>query len=197
MHNDSNTKLSRATKFMVMYPAVYVILTLPIAVGRMVAMAGVRMPDLFFCIAGSFLTSCGWIDAVLYTLTRRVFVGADISSHHYNRTVTATTTNAVRPGDDEIGMKSMNKDVSARTVTIVGGANRMSRMVDPRSRTRLQRSKGNHPDPLGANSATGSQDSIIKPGPNVIGIVTETNIQVESARESDEITHSQKSFEDV
>jgi hypothetical protein len=39
VHNDV-TKLARATKFMIMYPAVYVLLTLPIAVGRMVAMTG-------------------------------------------------------------------------------------------------------------------------------------------------------------
>ncbi|KAF2691736.1 hypothetical protein K458DRAFT_4852 [Lentithecium fluviatile CBS 122367] len=189
INNDSTNKLSRATKFMVMYPAVYVILTLPIAVGRMVAMAGVDMPDLFFCIAGSFLTSCGWIDAVLYTLTRRIFIGSDISGHHYNRTVTAITTNAARPGDEDIGMKSLNKDMGARTVTIVGGANRISRIVDPRTRSKLQRSRS-HPNPLGESSPTGSQDSIMKPAPNCIGIVTETNIQVESARDSgSEITH--------
>lgn len=182
--NNDTSKLSRATKFMIMYPAVYVILTLPIALGRMVTMAGVKMPDVFFCIAGSFLTSCGWIDALLYTLTRRVFVGGDISSHHYNRTTAATTVNAARPGDD-YGLQSINKEMgNARTVTIVGGSNRISRMVD-QSRTHRSQRNRRHPDPLGEHSLTGSQDSIVKPAPNVIGIVTETNIQVESASESD------------
>jgi hypothetical protein len=156
----------------------------------MVAMAGVKMPDLFFCIAGSFLTSCGWIDALLYTLTRRVFVGSDISGHHYNRTVTAINTNAARPGDDDIKMSTLNKEMGARTVTIVGGANRISRMVDSRSRSKLQRSKSYRPNPLDENSLTGSQDSIVKPAPNVIGIVTETNIHVETMHDSgSEITH--------
>lgn len=160
-----------------MYPAVYVILTLPIAVGRMVTMAGVEMPDLFFCIAGSFLTSCGWIDALLYALTRRVLVGGDISGHHYNRT---TASNVARPGD-HYGLQSMDKEMgAARTVTIVGGSNRISRMVDHSRGRKSHRVKG-HPETLAENSLSGSQDSIMKPGPNSIGIVTETNIQVESA----------------
>ena len=148
------------------------------------ALAGVAMPDAFFCIAGSLLTSCGWIDAVLYTLTRRVFAGSDISGHHYNRTVTAINTNAARPGDDEINMPALNKEMGGRTVTIVGGANRISRLVDPRSRSKLQRSKSQRPGPFGESSPTGSQDSIMKPGSNVIGIVTETNIQVETMHDS-------------
>lgn len=201
MNNDTS-KLSRATKFMVMYPAVYVVLTLPIALGRMVTMGGVKMPDLFFCIAGSFLTSCGWMDALLYTLTRRVFVGSDISNrsishahHPYNRTknVTAITTNAVRPGDDAFDLRSMdNKEVGAgpgagRTVTIVGGSTRIGRIVDQTRGTQKyhSRARRNQSDTLHETSLTGSQDSIMKPGPNAIGIVTETNIQVESVRDSD------------
>lgn len=184
MHNDTS-KLSRATRFMVLYPAAYVILTFPIALGRMITMAGVDMPDIFFCIAGAFLASCGWIDAVLYTLTRRVFIGGDISSHHYNRTVTAISMNASRPGDDtHFGLQSMNKEVgTARTVTIVGGSNRMSRIVDHSRGRKGARGRGLE-DTLRETSPTGSQDSIMKPGPNVIGITTETNIQVESASES-------------
>ncbi|KAH7127115.1 G protein-coupled glucose receptor regulating Gpa2-domain-containing protein [Dendryphion nanum] len=182
--NNDTTKLSRATKFMIMYPAVYVILTLPIAVGRMVAMTGRQLPDVFFCIAGTLLTSCGWIDALLYALTRRILVSNELSNHHgtYNQNVTAITGNATRPGDD-YGMQSLAKDEgtgAARTVTIVGGAgNRISRLVDHRRGRSIIREKRNHPDPLRENSPTGSQDSIIKP--NVIGIVTETNIKVETA----------------
>ncbi|KAJ4286104.1 hypothetical protein N0V90_013453 [Kalmusia sp. IMI 367209] len=178
--NNDTTKLSRATKFMIMYPAVYVVLTLPIAIGRMVTMAGVKLPDLFFCIAGSFLTSCGWVDALLYTLTRRVFVNGDISGHAYNRTtVTAINTNAARPGDD-YGLTTINKE-TGRSVTIVGGSNRISRMVDKRSRAR------GHPNGLTEHSPSGSTDSIIKPmgGANGIAIVTETSVQVESALQSD------------
>ncbi|KAF1975385.1 hypothetical protein BU23DRAFT_529854 [Bimuria novae-zelandiae CBS 107.79] len=177
--NNDTTKLSRATRFMIMYPATYVILTLPIAIGRMVSMAGVELPEVFFCIAGSFLTSCGWVDALLYTLTRRVFVNGDLSGHCYNRTTT-TAINAARPGDD-YGLATINKEVG-RTVTIVGGTNRLSRlgMVD-------KKRKG-HPGSLTEHSASGSQDSIIKPvgAGRGIAIVTETNIHVESAAGSDD-----------
>ncbi|KAF9735242.1 hypothetical protein PMIN06_000673 [Paraphaeosphaeria minitans] len=177
--NNDTSKLSRATKFMVLYPAVYVFLTMPIAIGRMVSMAGVQLPDTFFCIAGAFLTSCGWVDALLYTMTRRVFVNSEISSHAYNRTTNTGGNNVARVGDD-YGLHTMNKEVG-RTVTIVGGTNRLSRMGDKK-----RRGHGG----LTEHSASGSQDSIMKPiaGTSGIAIVTETNIQVESAsaRDSDE-----------
>jgi hypothetical protein len=154
---------------------------MPIAIGRMVSMAGVDLPDTFFCVAGAFLTSCGWVDALLYALTRRVFVNSEISGHAYNRTTnTEGNINVARPGDD-YGMHTINKEVG-RTITIVGGTNRLSRMVDKKRR--------GHPNGLTEHSASGSQDSIMKPiaGTNGIAIVTETNIQVESAsaRDSDE-----------
>jgi hypothetical protein len=170
-----------------MYPAVYIILTLPIAVGRMVAMTGQQMPDLFFIVAGSLLTSCGWIDALLYTLTRRVLVSGDLNTGQYNRSVTATLTNAARPGDDDhYGLQSMsNKEAltsTARTVTIVGGSNRLSRIIDHRcGRSHAMRSRQDdtlHEDD--SPTRTGSQDSIMHQG-NGINIITETNIQVETA----------------
>lgn len=186
MHNDTS-KLTRATKFMIMYPAVYVLLTLPIAVGRMVAMAGESLPDAFFVVAGTLLTSCGWLDALLYTLTRRVIISNELSTGGrgtYSQNVTVMTNNGTRPGDD-VDLRSMNnkENATTRTVTIVGGSKRMSRIVG-RGRSHI-REKHNHPDPLRENSPTGSQDSIIKPGPNAIEIVTETNIRVESTRRPD------------
>ncbi len=105
------TKFSRATKFMVLYPLVYIILTLPIAVGRMIAMTGTNLPDIFLCIAGSFLTSCGWLDAIMYTLTRRVFTDGDSSSVQYgrSRTSTAITTSTRCPSDvDQYDMHTMS-----------------------------------------------------------------------------------------
>jgi hypothetical protein len=181
--NDT-TKLSRATKFMVLYPAVYVILTLPIAVGRMVAMTGTAMPDVFFCIAGSLLTSCGWIDALLYALTRRILVTNEISTAQYNHTVvTAITTNAARPGDcEDYGLMTIDKEnIPARSVTIVGGTNRLSRIVDHRvGRSQTRRMQV---DSLREDSPTGSQDSIIKTMPlqDGIKVQVETNIHIETA----------------
>ncbi|XP_014551585.1 hypothetical protein COCVIDRAFT_30909 [Bipolaris victoriae FI3] len=188
MANDTS-KLSRATKFMVMYPAVYVILTLPIAVGRMVAMTGQPMPDLFFVVSGCLLTSCGWIDALLYALTRRVLVSGDLSTGQYNRTATITLTNNVRPGDTErYGLQSMNsKEPSATscTITITGGNGRLSSIVEHhRTRSYMTRSRHDATDYDDENvTRTGSQDSIMKPlqSPNGINIMTETSVQVEPA----------------
>ncbi|KAH4005648.1 hypothetical protein HBH70_001620 [Parastagonospora nodorum] len=184
--NDTS-KLTRATKFMVLYPIAYLALTLPIAVGRMVAMGGETLPDTFFVVAGSLLTSCGWVDAVLYALTRRVLVNNELSTGQYAHTVNATMTNPARPGDDQnYGLTSISTKepitATARTVTIVGGSNRLSRIVDPRRGRGTLRSK--HHDSFAETSPTrsGSQDSIIKPmRQNEINIVTETNIHVETA----------------
>ncbi|KAF2741406.1 hypothetical protein EJ04DRAFT_3420 [Polyplosphaeria fusca] len=182
MHNDT-TKLSRATKFMVMYPAVYVVLTLPIAVGRMIAMTGKKLPDEFFCVAGTLLTSCGWIDALLYTLTRRVLVSNQLSSHHtYSNHIETVTNNPARPGDD-FGLQSMSKEVgTARTVTIIGGSNRKSRLINTAG---FRAAAGRNKSPARkTHSPTESQDSMMKSS-NAIGIVTETNIQVETRHADD------------
>ncbi|KAH7406148.1 G protein-coupled glucose receptor regulating Gpa2-domain-containing protein [Phaeosphaeria sp. MPI-PUGE-AT-0046c] len=185
MNNDTS-KLTRATKFMIMYPIAYLALTFPIAVGRMIAMSGKKLPDTFFIVAGSLLTSCGWIDALLYTLTRRILVNGDLSTGQYNRTVNATLTNAARPGDAQnYGLSSMpSKEPitsTARTVTIVGGSNRISRLVDHRRGRNTMRSKHHESMVESSPTRTGSQDSIIKPlRHDGINIITETNIQVES-----------------
>jgi hypothetical protein len=79
MNNDTS-KLIRATKFMILYPIAYLALTFPIAVGRMAVMGGKKLPDSFFLVAGALLTSCGWVDALLYALTRRVLVNNELST---------------------------------------------------------------------------------------------------------------------
>lgn len=64
----------RAAKYMIIYPAVYVVCTLPLAGGRMAAMGGIRVPYWYYCFAGAMITSCGWLDVVLYAITRRVLI---------------------------------------------------------------------------------------------------------------------------
>ncbi|SMR62190.1 unnamed protein product [Zymoseptoria tritici ST99CH_1A5] len=74
--NSSNARtvkaLNRITMNMVLYPFAYVLLTLPLSAGRMWSMSrnGQNPSDLFLVIAGSLMTSCGWVDSLLYTLTR-------------------------------------------------------------------------------------------------------------------------------
>ena len=88
VHRSAGNKerLSQAARYMILYPIIYIVLTLPIASGRMAAMAGNKLPVAFYGVAGSFLTSCGWLDTLLYTLTRRVFIKSE-------RPMTGVSTN--------------------------------------------------------------------------------------------------------
>ncbi|KAF2207345.1 hypothetical protein CERZMDRAFT_7712, partial [Cercospora zeae-maydis SCOH1-5] len=65
--------VNRIAILMMLYPFAYVVLTLPVSAGRMWTMAhnGRSTSHAYASLAGSLLTSCGWIDALLYTLTRR------------------------------------------------------------------------------------------------------------------------------
>lgn len=66
--------IKRAAKYMIIYPVTYVLCTLPLAGGRMAAMTGVRVPYWYFCLSGAAITSCGWIDVLIYAATRRALI---------------------------------------------------------------------------------------------------------------------------
>lgn len=59
---------------MIIFPVVYVCCTLPLAAGRMAAMTGMVIPYWWYCVAGAAITSNGWLDVMLYVMTRRVLV---------------------------------------------------------------------------------------------------------------------------
>lgn len=62
---------------MVVYPAIYVICTLPLASARMAAMTG-NPPSLArLCLSGAMITSNGWLDVLLYACTRRIMIFSD------------------------------------------------------------------------------------------------------------------------
>lgn len=65
--------VNRITKLMTLYPCIYVLLTLPLSAGRMWSMSHNSKPysDEYALVAGAMITSCGWVDTLLYTLTRR------------------------------------------------------------------------------------------------------------------------------
>jgi hypothetical protein len=64
--------VNRITTLMMLYPLVYVVLTLPLSAARMWSMArnGKSPSNVTNCITGALLASCGWVDCLLYTLTR-------------------------------------------------------------------------------------------------------------------------------
>lgn len=63
-------RLNRVVGYMVLYPVLYIALTLPLAAGRMKSATGHPPSVLYFCIAGSLMTLSGVCDTILYTLTR-------------------------------------------------------------------------------------------------------------------------------
>jgi hypothetical protein len=64
--------VNRITTLMMLYPLVYVVLTLPLSAARMWSMArgGASPGNVTNCVTGALLASCGWVDCLLYTLTR-------------------------------------------------------------------------------------------------------------------------------
>jgi hypothetical protein len=81
--NDKKTskrKISLAALYMILYPVVYIIVTLPLAAGRIATMAG-NKPSLNYLLVGAcFMSSAGWIDSLLYTFTRRAFLDTTSST---------------------------------------------------------------------------------------------------------------------
>ncbi|KAF2757291.1 hypothetical protein EJ05DRAFT_500834 [Pseudovirgaria hyperparasitica] len=75
---DEAKKAKQAAKLMVVYPLVYVICTVPLASARMASMSTRMSPSVeVLCFAGSMITSNGWMDVLLYTLTRKIMIFGD------------------------------------------------------------------------------------------------------------------------
>jgi G protein-coupled glucose receptor regulating Gpa2 C-term/G protein-coupled glucose receptor regulating Gpa2 len=67
-----------AAKLMIVYPIIYVICTLPLATLRMISMASnSNLSFGWFCFAGAMITSNGWLDVFLYSMTRRIMLFSD------------------------------------------------------------------------------------------------------------------------
>ncbi|KAF2643221.1 hypothetical protein P280DRAFT_496884 [Massarina eburnea CBS 473.64] len=77
-YNKAEAKRVQAiSNLMVAYPVVYVVCTLPLASARMAAMGGSPPSYARLCLSGAMITSNGWLDVLLYTLTRRIMVFSD------------------------------------------------------------------------------------------------------------------------
>jgi hypothetical protein len=74
---EESKRVRAISNLMVVYPAVYVICTLPLASARMAAMTGEPPSLARLCLAGAMITSNGWLDVLLYTCTRRIMIFSD------------------------------------------------------------------------------------------------------------------------
>lgn len=65
-------EITRVAALLVLYPIIYIALTLPLSVGRMWSMArkGQGYGDAYAVFAGCMITSCGFADVFVYLLTR-------------------------------------------------------------------------------------------------------------------------------
>ena len=76
----SDLKYRRAAMLMGIYPFVYLTLTLPLAATRMALYAHKRVPDWIYIMDGCLMTSCGWVDCILYVFTRRALLRDELKS---------------------------------------------------------------------------------------------------------------------
>lgn len=70
-NSHSLRRLRRVVCYLVLYPVIYIALTLPLAIGRMENVTGHPPSVTYFCIAGSLMTLSGLCDTILYTLSRK------------------------------------------------------------------------------------------------------------------------------
>ncbi|KAL4893139.1 G protein-coupled glucose receptor regulating Gpa2-domain-containing protein [Aspergillus ambiguus] len=64
-------RLNRVVIYMVIYPLVYLVLSLPLAAGRMSTARHVIPSRTYFAVAGCLMALSGMVDVIVYTLTRR------------------------------------------------------------------------------------------------------------------------------
>ncbi|KAI9849309.1 MAG: hypothetical protein M1837_004769 [Sclerophora amabilis] len=76
-------RFEQAARYMIIYPVIHVVLTLPLTAGRIAAMSGRNPPVWYYCFAGTMTTSCGFFNVVCYWMTRRViFHNSPVSNNH-------------------------------------------------------------------------------------------------------------------
>ena len=91
---ETKARANNVAKLIVAYPIIYVICTLPLVIARLMSMAGREVTFVQLCIAGAMITSNGWLDVLLYSITRRALLfGPDSDKNR------AIDTFRLRPDD--------------------------------------------------------------------------------------------------
>ncbi|KAL0261659.1 hypothetical protein SLS55_003089 [Diplodia seriata] len=70
----TSAKAQRAAYMMVVYPLIYVVCTLPLASARLQSVVGTETSMAHLCLAGAMIACTGWLDVLVFCLTRDVFV---------------------------------------------------------------------------------------------------------------------------
>ncbi|KAL1979848.1 hypothetical protein VTN96DRAFT_5056 [Rasamsonia emersonii] len=86
LHAENLRRLRRVVSYMVIYPLAYVVLSLPLAAGRMATARGSTPSIAYFCMSGAMMTSSGFVDAIMYTFTRQnLLLESEPRRDRYNR----------------------------------------------------------------------------------------------------------------
>jgi hypothetical protein len=169
-NSKSALRARSAMKMIVFYPVIYIVCTLPLVKARLTSMANQHVSFLELTIAGAMITSNGWLDVLLYTLTRGgVLFGADPLDNEFG----VLDTFRLRP-DDGYG------------VTTHIEANKVTRTPSRRKNSRS-----------GLHTPTGSTEELFGPS-HVGGVKTETTVVVQSdAMEMDRLSRGRKSAHEM
>lgn len=118
---ESLKRLRRVVGYMVIYPVAYVVLSLPLAAGRMASARGQQPSMAYFCLAGAMMTSSGMVDVLVYTLTRRNLITDSEyrGNSAYNNIVSGHRNN--NHNHHGYGGRSANLTTTV-TSTVAGGA---------------------------------------------------------------------------
>jgi len=157
-YHTSNTavRARSAAKLILAYPCVYVVCTLPLVKARLTSIAGEHVSFTELTIAASMITSNGWLDVLLYTITRRSLIfGREMGDEKMR----ALDTFRIRP-DQEFG----------NTTVIESTA--VPRRSDPLKNGRKVKSGRNSP-------RHGSTEELVMPG-NLGDVKAETTVIVQT-----------------
>lgn len=204
VQSTSYAKVDRAAKLMVLYPLAYIVLTLPLSAGRMWSMAHheKNLPDTYQCVAGALLASCGWVDALLYTLTRKALINGGDSNRR-----TRSNNNAKSSKEDPSSLDMHGSILQTRTITVSAGqVFALDTIMDEddgrgRAQTKHHNYKKSFTDRHGQHSPTGSLDPIISGhhlgvGADKVGSEVQVTSRAVQDTESDDSTSRVSSFDD-
>lgn len=164
--SDTFAKVDRAAKLMVLYPFFYIVLTLPLSAGRMWSLAhhADQLPDAYQCVAGGLIASSGFVDALLYTLTRKTLLsGGSSRPLHSNRVDGGKGSD--KSGNPELSLSDLGPGgiTQTRTVTVTANAYNLPSDDDDDDERGRKASKtaAYHNFERSSHSPTGSLDPII------------------------------------
>ncbi|GAB7354634.1 hypothetical protein MBLNU459_g5069t1 [Dothideomycetes sp. NU459] len=175
-------QVDRAAKLMILYPLFYILLTLPLSAGRMWSMAhhGASLPNAFQCVAGAMIASCGWVDALLYTLTRKTLIlGNSPRTHGSSHGLEDGKSSNVPVGLDSLIAAGITQ---TRTVTVTAGnvlaMDDIDEEIEDANRGRAKGGSKYARFQRGAHSPTGSIDPIMSSHMGIGAEKATTNVHV-------------------